>query len=347
MTTAKQEAEREYQQAQVALDRVAKEADRALFTLATSSNDAPVHPIPPPPWNGIITSMPDDVLLPSLPSSDRIKDLGNRLETHNYVILDGFLGEDPSFNLRRDVEALYRASRAHEDGDLPSPPQKEDTLSPPAFAAMDTARFRLGELAGGKTGRNLRYQMAHVRGDYVLWLDEQDAWCPSSVRLVLRQLDRLILERLSQMNHELLMSALLRKKAMVTCYPGENQARYTRHCDNPNSNGRKLTAILYLNPDYESSQGGQLRLELNGDNGVVDIEPRMDRLVLFYSDRRVPHQVLPCHSRDRFALTLWYLDYDEFFNAQVFGASGQDETQEHTRIEKEMKGFEAAKDAPS
>jgi Rps23 Pro-64 3,4-dihydroxylase Tpa1-like proline 4-hydroxylase len=32
-------------------------------------------------------------------------------------------------------------------------------------------------------------------------------------------------------------------------------ARYTRHVDNPNNNGRKLTAILYLNTTWQPGEG--------------------------------------------------------------------------------------------
>jgi Rps23 Pro-64 3,4-dihydroxylase Tpa1-like proline 4-hydroxylase len=49
-----------------------------------------------------------------------------------------------------------------------------------------------------------------------------------------------------------------RSEAMCTCYPGHG-ARYTRHCDNPNQNGRKLTALLYLNEGWATGHGGELR----------------------------------------------------------------------------------------
>jgi hypothetical protein len=133
-------------------------------------------------------------------------------------------------------------------------------------------------------------------------------------------------------SHELSMSALLRKKAMVTCYSGKSHAQYTRHCDNPNRNGRKLTAILYLNEKWTPARhGGELRLHLPaavaaaaGDEKTttVDVSPVLDRLLLFFSDTRVPHEVLRCtdETTDRFALTVWYMDYDEYMHAQVFGA---------------------------
>lgn len=41
---------------------------------------------------------------------------------------------------------------------------------------------------------------------------------------------------------------------MLTCYPGGG-ARYIRHVDNGNRNGRKLTAILYLNPHWKEGDG--------------------------------------------------------------------------------------------
>ena len=38
-----------------------------------------------------------------------------------------------------------------------------------------------------------------------------------------------------------------------------------------------------------------------------DVEPSADRLVLFFSDGRTPHEVLPTHV-DRFAVTVWFWD---------------------------------------
>ncbi len=94
-----------------------------------------------------------------------------------------------------------------------------------------------------------------------------------------------------------------------------------RHCDNPDKNGRILTAILYLNPDWSEGDGGELQLTQTRINGLdvtqeeqqrlVVIPPLMNRLLLFWSDRRCPHEVLPT-SKLRYAMTTWY------FNAQVF-----------------------------
>lgn len=46
---------------------------------------------------------------------------------------------------------------------------------------------------------------------------------------------------------------------------------------------------------------------LAGAKQCVDVEPLHNRLVLFWSDQRVPHEVLPS-SRDRFAVSFWYYD---------------------------------------
>ena len=44
--------------------------------------------------------------------------------------------------------------------------------------------------------------------------------------------------------------------------------------------GRKLTVILYLNEHWEGEQGGQLRVH-QSDDGVMNIDPSLGRIVLF------------------------------------------------------------------
>ena len=77
------------------------------------------------------------------------------------------------------------------------------------------------------------------------------------------------------------------------------------HDGRTSSNKRKLTAILYLNEDWDASRdGGCLRAYLPGRDGEYrDIEPKGGRLLLFDSTA-VEHEVLPTF-RTRMALTLW------------------------------------------
>jgi hypoxia-inducible factor (prolyl hydroxylase) len=65
---------------------------------------------------------------------------------------------------------------------------------------------------------------------------------------------------------------------MLAMYPGEG-ARYVRHVDNPDRNGRLLTALCYLNRGWADADGGQLRLYVgDGHSENVDIEPLFDRV---------------------------------------------------------------------
>lgn len=56
---------------------------------------------------------------------------------------------------------------------------------------------------------------------------------------------------------------------------------------------RQITMVYYLNPDWDASMGGQLRIHVGSDGserGKWDVEPFLDRLVMFRSDL-VDHEV--------------------------------------------------------
>lgn len=72
---------------------------------------------------------------------------------------------------------------------------------------------------------------------------------------------------------------------------------------------RKLTVIAYLNPDIDTvletkgNKAGELRLYLA--NKIVDVMPRMGRIIIFKSEL-IEHEVKPTIGYQRFALTTWY-----------------------------------------
>jgi hypothetical protein len=137
--------------------------------------------------------------------------------------------------------------------------------------------------------------------------------------------------------HPELSNASFNAKLAVTLPGGST---YPLHVDNPQglaaNDTRKLTCILYLNPEYQAERGdgGELRLIVVSDdddkeeNGQtthpVDLTPEGGRMVLFWSDE-IPHEVLPTapdfvgvvdddddvsdeimdNPLDRYALTLW------------------------------------------
>uniref|UniRef100_A0A915INI0 hypoxia-inducible factor-proline dioxygenase n=1 Tax=Romanomermis culicivorax TaxID=13658 RepID=A0A915INI0_ROMCU len=128
------------------------------------------------------------------------------------------------------------------------------------------------------------------RSDKIYWFDEKvDDHCVN-IRLIIETVTFIVM-RLIDIPYKL----TCRSKAMLTCYPGDG-ARYVKHVDNPNpeGRGRRVTAIYYLNPDWKPEDGGSLRLyPSNGAGAHFDIEPLADNLVLFWSDSRNPHEVLP------------------------------------------------------
>ena len=79
---------------------------------------------------------------------------------------------------------------------------------------------------------------------------------------------------------------------------------YSRHFDafKDGQSNRRVTAIYYLNPDWECEHGGRLGLFLPG--GQIDVDPLHDRLLVFMADE-IEHAVLPVQA-PRLALTAWF-----------------------------------------
>lgn len=149
--------------------------------------------------------------------------------------------------------------------------------------------------------------MDSSRGD-VLKFAQGDAEMPGTERLFAR-VDELVrcLKECPQVADRL-MHTDFSNQAMFAVYPGES-TRYIKHTDNSAlTDGRRLTTLLYLNKEWQPEHGGCLRVFEPGMESVRvrrDIEPRWNRLVIFWSDE-VPHEVLPSF-RDRVAVSIWYV----------------------------------------
>jgi hypoxia-inducible factor (prolyl hydroxylase) len=244
---------------------------------------------------------PDSFALSPLPGF-ALDAVAAELTSSNFCVLDELLGPVTCAALRREVVGARAAGAL-----VPS------------------------KVGGGRVESELQRVEAAARGDHVGWFTgaEQDLWPSGSLGSFLERIDALVVQLGERI--EALAGVAARSKAMVTCYPGGG-ARYVKHVDNACSagegehcNGRRLTAILYLNEGWRPDDGGELRLHAPYASAemppLADVPPTADRLVLFWSDARVPHEVLPSRT-DRFAITAWYFDEAEHTRARARQPSG-------------------------
>nr|XP_056702294.1 prolyl hydroxylase EGLN2 [Euleptes europaea] len=194
------------------------------------------------------------------------------LDLYGLCVKDAFLGDAAGGRVLAEVGALHRGGRLR-DGQLVS--------------------------AGAVPARS-------VRGDQIAWVEGREPGCQAIGALVAR-VDELILHCAGKLGGYRISG---RTKAMVACYPG-NGMGYVRHVDNPHGDGRCVTCIYYLNRQWDSKvHGGILHIYPEGRPVVANIEPIFDRLLLFWSDRRNPHEVKPAYAT-RYAITVWYFDAKE------------------------------------
>lgn len=201
----------------------------------------------------------------------------NDLNMYGVCVIENFLGESRADQIRSEVGGLHRHGVFH-DGEV--------------MARQEQARGR-------------------VRGDKITWVTGSEPNCASIGQLV-SVVDSLVAKCNNHQDAGQLASYNIkwRTRAMVACYPGQG-THYVKHVDNPNGDGRCITAIYYINKDWRPEDGGVLRIYPEGMNKVANIEPLFDRMLFFWSDRRNPHEVMPASVTSRYAITVWYLDQNE------------------------------------
>lgn len=166
-------------------------------------------------------------------------------------------------------------------------------------AILKTEQFEQGIASFRKAGIGKKHEQQineAIRGDYIHWIERQNP--PAAVAVYLNRMDTLV----RFLNEQLYLS-LKDFEVHMTIYPAGSF--YKRHLDQfRKDDHRKLSAICYLNDNWQAEHGGQLRMYL--DDTTIDISPTAGRLVCFRSDL-IEHEVLPA-TRERLSLTGWILD---------------------------------------
>ena len=82
-----------------------------------------------------------------------------------------------------------------------------------------------------------------------------------------------------------------------------------------------LHSYAISNPEWLPDDGGMLRLHRPDDGSYVDVEPLLDQAVVFWSDARTPHEVLPAN-KPRWAVSAWY-HHEEAKPERTCGGDGE------------------------
>jgi SM-20-related protein len=165
------------------------------------------------------------------------------------------------------------------------------------LALRECARARelRGDFAPARIGRQgAERRRDHIRGDFTCWLSEP--LLPAE-RLLMRRLEELRL----QLNRDAFLG-LFELELHYAKYPAG--AAYSRHIDQPlGSTQRKVSLVLYLNSEWQSADGGMLRIHA-ADDEFIDVEPIAGRLVCFLTPGR-EHEVLQAR-RERLSISGWF-----------------------------------------
>jgi len=157
--------------------------------------------------------------------------------------------------------------------------------------ALEPDAFRLAGI-----GRENDFQTnKEIRSDRILWLDEE---------LLETQQYFTWIEQMRLALNQRFFLGLFEYECMFAHYP--KGAFYQKHVDSFRIDGiRKVSTVLYLNPDWQFDDGGELLIYHDEAKlPFLKVLPTFNKLVVFLSEE-FPHEVLPAQ-KSRFSLTGWY-----------------------------------------
>lgn len=156
-------------------------------------------------------------------------------------------------------------------------------------------RAQNGALSPAGVGRGLGLAVREgIRGDSIQWLEQgQDAACDQYLAAM---------DQLRQALNQAFYLGLADYESHFALYPPA--AFYQKHLDRFRDDDRRtVSAVFYLNDDWQPEHGGALRLYPQ-DGTQQDVLPIAGTLALFIS-AELPHEVLPA-TRERLSLTGWF-----------------------------------------
>ena len=157
-----------------------------------------------------------------------------------------------------------------------------------------------GDFKRAGVGRGLDLQVHEdIRGDHVMWLQTDAASVEQVIYLAKLELLRLAL-------NQRFFLGLFEYEGHFAIYP--EGAFYKAHLDrHAGTNDRIVTTILYLNPNWQPGDGGELKLWTSPEGkagAFILIEPRMGTLVCFMAGD-FWHEVMPA-KKTRMSITGWF-----------------------------------------
>lgn len=167
-----------------------------------------------------------------------------------------------------------------------------------ALAAECRELREQGEFHRAGVGRGEMLEVRpSIRSDEIRWLEHDDCG----------PLQRQYLELMADYQQQLrrgLFLPLVEFECFCAVYPPGSF--YKKHLDQfKGVEQRQVTAILYLNEQWQPADGGQLRIFLNEQSGeTLEVLPQKGTLVTFLS-ADYWHEVLPAQ-RDRLSITGWF-----------------------------------------